>query len=443
MKPYILLFLAVLLVNCGGKTNKNTEKEPPVENTTEKVSRIPERFYGMEPSNALAKVVSEIDAIQGALVIIDMNGRTVSLAGQPPKQKNDDYDFWHLVAVTLNDYDYEMCKNFSDNTAIGQFLLEHYNMFTYLGPHRVVYTEPTYYEDMTIYYPARNPVCRIYVLIERKTSDVDDNYEHYGETIIKYLFDSLEQAPSEPMDKDDSCIVYREHDSVRFSYIEPVENYYRVTGVVSEYLNESDFAFVELTFHNFKTHKDFTIYGGSVYWKHFLDVDSIPTAPVRLNYPNILAEGVISAPDNTPFFFADLDFDGEKELITGNYVNAGTQRDVGRYTDIYKIIDGEPHEVTQEFLAKSKIFDEMDEYFFMVNPDRKELIFYESDGAFASGWQVHKFIDGDYIYDRHVEYVVRELKTMNYDITVTTPQGDTIRTFTVDKATFNCEKWEY
>lgn len=85
----------------------------------------------------------------------------------------------------------------------------------------------------------------------------------------------------------------------------------------------------------------------------------------------------------------------------------------------------------------------MDEYYFMVNPDRRELILYESDGVFASGWQVHKFIDGDYIYDRHVEYVVRELKTMDYDITVTTPQGDTIRTFTVDKATFDCEKWNY
>ena len=458
MKLNILLFLAVLLVGCGGKTNKTT-----AENTA--------------PSDAVAILIDgayvsvDLDFDGNEEIVTDLQygegHRGCGTYQSVYKVRNDSLIEMRIDLLLDNAsecIDYKIERGlFGVNlqtqevyyVRIGGGLDMSYHIFK--PANNYTYTLPTTGEPLFVMQYRLSRIVSYRYHMDGHSSVQIDYYEkadcdcleqksEIGDDFffqnIDFFHTNVEQAASaESMDKDDSCIVYREHDVVHFSYIEPVENYYRVTGVVSEYLDESDFAFVELTFHNFKTHKDFTIYGGSVYWKYFLDVDSIPTAPVRLNYPNILAEGVISAPDNTPFFFADLDFDGEKELITGNHVNAGTQRGVGRYTDIYKIIDGEPHEVTQEFLAKSKIFDEMDEYYFMVNPDRRELILYESNGASASGWQVHKFIDGDYIYDRHVEYV--ELRTMNYDITVTTPQGDTIRTFTVDEATFNCEKWEY
>lgn len=140
----------------------------------------------------------------------------------------------------------------------------------------------------------------------------------------------------------------REYDSVRFSYIEPVENYH-VTDVVSEYLNEWDYAPLELTFHNNKSHEEFTVRGGRLNWKSFLGIDSIQTEVVNLHYPEIAKNGIITAPYNIPFFFADIDFDGTKELITGNSVFAGTQREVGRFTAIYKIVDGRPRMLPMNF----------------------------------------------------------------------------------------------
>ena len=141
--------------------------------------------------------------------------------------------------------------------------------------------------------------------------------------------------------------------------------------------------------------------------------------------------------------FVDLDFDGEDELVTGYTKEADTPRGVGRYTRICKMVDGVPQDVTDYFTAKSPLFEEVDEYFFKINTERKEIIYYESDGIYASGWQVHKFENGEYIYDRYVKYVVRDQKAMQYDVLVTTPQGDTIRSFTVDKDTFHKENWSY
>ena len=63
---------------------------------------------------------------------------------------------------------------------------------------------------------------------------------------------------------------------------------------------------------------------------------------------------------DAPSIYVDLDFDGEKELVTGYTENVGTQRGVGRYTAIYKCIDGEMRDVTEDFLAKSPVFDCMD-----------------------------------------------------------------------------------
>ena len=213
-----------------------------------------------------------------------------------------------------------------------------------------------------------------------------------------------------------------------------------------EYLNDTDDAFVELNFRHCKTGKEFAVRGGSVHWKSFLAVDSIPTAPVRLPYPRIDKQGIIEAPYNTPFFFADLDFDGQKELITGNFTHAGTQRDVGRFTTIYKITDGQPQDVTEMLEEKSDIFNEMDEYYFMVNPARKELIYYHDGGAINFGWEVHKYENGEYRYDRYVSCEAKhngdhygEL----YEVSILTPQRDTLKTFTVDEATFGKEKWNY
>ena len=243
---------------------------------------------------------------------------------------------------------------------------------------------------------------------------------------------------------EETDIVWRERDSIHFFYAEPVENY-RVTGTVSDYLDEWNIASLELTFHNNETHKEFTVRGGRRNWRYFLGIDSVQTDVVELHYPEIVEDGIISAPYAAPFFFADIDFDGVKELITDCHCHAGTQRDVGRFTAIYKIVDGTPQDVTNEFTAKSEVFCCMDEYFFMIIPARKEILFYHSGGAPNSGWEVHKFVNGEYIYDHYVSYFAQNFGTDDefYEISILTPQDEVIKTFTVDKATFNKEMWGY
>ena len=188
MKTALLSFLALLLTECGQKPEQTATAETPIENRAERATRIPGEFYGMTPSNILAKVVSEFHAIQGALVITDMRGKIVTLAGQPPKQKYDDYDFWNHVGKTYNDWSYKDCKEFSRGR-IGQIFSELYPVYIHTG--LTSYRLPICYEEITAYYPAENPQCRIFMLIERETNYADDDNRHPGVEFIKYLLDSL------------------------------------------------------------------------------------------------------------------------------------------------------------------------------------------------------------------------------------------------------------
>lgn len=83
----------------------------------------------------------------------------------------------------------------------------------------------------------------------------------------------------------------------------------------------------------------------------------------------------------------------------------------------------------------------MDEFLFMVNPDCKELIYCHDGGAINFGWEVHKFDKGEYRYDRYVSCFNPLDDSVRVDIL--TPQQDSIKSFVVDEATFNKEKWKY
>lgn len=58
------------------------------------------------------------------------------------------------------------------------------------------------------------------------------------------------------------------------------------------------------------------------------------------NFPPEAKGGVITAPDEL-LFFADLDFDGENELIANLQPFMDGQRDCSAYKSIYKLVDGE------------------------------------------------------------------------------------------------------
>ena len=251
---------------------------------------------------------------------------------------------------------------------------------------------------------------------------------------------TVKRTSTESIDKDNSDFVPCERDVVRFSYIESVENY-RVTGVLTDYINETNYGYLELTFHNLSTGKEFTVRGGSVSWQYFLGIDTIPDSPVRLHYPNIVEQGMITAPDNTPFFFADIDFDGANELITGHLRNSATQRDVGRFTTIYKIVDGLPQDVTEEFESKSYAFSRIEAYFFMINPERKEILYYHDGGAINFGWDVYKFSNGEYSH-RYIRCFNPHDDSVHVEV-IHWPLRSRPESFTVDKATFDREKWNY
>ena len=114
-------------------------------------------------------------------------------------------------------------------------------------------------------------------------------------------------------------------------------------------------------------------------------------------------DGIISAPDEI-LFFADIDFDGIDELITGVSPFGGSQRKCSAFTTIYKLVDGKYKDVSKNFAAKCKIFEAIEPHYFSVNYSNKEIIQYHDGGVMSGGWEVYAFADGKYRYDRYVNF---------------------------------------
>ena len=112
---------------------------------------------------------------------------------------------------------------------------------------------------------------------------------------------------------------------------------------------------------------------------------------------------IVTAPDNL-FFFADIDFDGVKELITGITPFGSSQRNCSAFTTIYKLVDGKYKDVSESFATKCEAFKAIEPYYFSVNYARKEIIQYHDGGAMSGGWKVYTFAKRKYRYDRYVHY---------------------------------------
>lgn len=224
---------------------------------------------------------------------------------------------------------------------------------------------------------------------------------------------------------------------ISFSYKQPI-NGYKVFGTATEDLEFGYYYYdLTLTFRHIDTGQEFSVYGGYVMSQEKMELDD------NLAYPNNKDGDVIKSPEyDVPFFFADLDFDGKDELITDLSPCGSSQRNVGAFTEIYKIKNGKNINATEYFSNKSEIFKSIDQYFFFVNNVRKEIILYSDGGAINFGWKIYKFNDGEYIYDRHIrcDYNTR-LKS--YTVTVLSPQGKPIKSFTVSEDQFNRDSWNY
>ena len=134
-------------------------------------------------------------------------------------------------------------------------------------------------------------------------------------------------------------------------------------------------------------------------------------------------------------------FDGKDDLITGLWPYFG-QRTVGNFSSIYKIKNGKSINATEYFTDKSEIFESIDQFYFLVNNARKEIILYSDGGAINFGWKIYKFNNGEYLYDRHIRCDYNT-GSSSYTVTVLSPQEQPIKSFTVSEDQFNRDRWNY
>ena len=149
----------------------------------------------------------------------------------------------------------------------------------------------------------------------------------------------------------------------------------------------------------------------------------------------------VTAPDDL-FFFADIDFDGVHELITGIDPFGGSQRNCSAFTTIYKLVDGKYKDVSKTFRVKCKVFEAIEPHCFSINYARKEIVKHHDGGAMSGGWEVYAFADGKYRYDRYVYFernVADDMVTVMIDYVDNTPKSILL----ISSYEFDKRKWNY
>jgi hypothetical protein len=173
-------------------------------------------------------------------------------------------------------------------------------------------------------------------------------------------------------------------------------------------------------------------YAGRVYGDFECGVDKF--FPSKKN-------GVITAPDDV-LFFADLDFDGVDELITGRSPFAGSQRNLPGFGSIYRLTDGKYIDATDEFTSRCEVFNEIEPYCFIVDYRNKSIIHYIDGGYMSGGWEVHKYHNGSYTYDRYVHFE-RDNNGDNVNVTVSYNDERKTHNITPMSYIFDEHKWRY
>lgn len=149
----------------------------------------------------------------------------------------------------------------------------------------------------------------------------------------------------------------------------------------------------------------------------------------------------ITAPDDV-LFFADLDFDGVDELITGHSPFAGSQRNLPGFGSIYRLTGGKYIDATDEFTSRCEVFNEIEPYCFIVDYRNKSIIHYIDGGYMSGGWEVYEYHNGNYAYDRYVHFN-RDNQSNNVDVTVSYNDGRETYTISSMSYIFNEQKWQY
>ena len=152
-------------------------------------------------------------------------------------------------------------------------------------------------------------------------------------------------------------------------------------------------------------------------------------------------DGIISAPWGM-LFFADLDFDGTKELITDLTPFAGSQRDFPAFKRIYRLKRGVYRDATKHFSSKCEVLGAIEPDFFKINPATKEIIQYCDGGYMSGGWEVYTYARKRYRYDRYVHFD-RDIEQPMLTITITDSRDKLIREFRTTNEEFDKDMWTY
>lgn len=158
-----------------------------------------------------------------------------------------------------------------------------------------------------------------------------------------------------------------------YPWINPGEDYIDVTHSV------------DWIFTNPANGKSFSVHG-SYYETYYKRADA--TKYIKYTAPEIRSNTII--PMECPFFFADLNFDGKKEIIAGHSWGRG-QYSVGQFTSIYSIDNDRAIEWDLDKKGYERLKERMDEYYFGVNPIAKEIMFVLKGSASDYEKQVYKY----------------------------------------------------
>lgn len=392
MKTYLFPIFALLLVSCG--------------------NHRPEQTY----DEMLNDVVQDfnVGTIGGDSVLkaFVQKTQTDSVARQHPNPAMKEEMMFNLISDYVIAGQVDNAQHLYDNLL--EYAEQEYGKICQL-------TAMTYYEKAFLY---------------KQSGDLDNAIQMMQKSAVVF-----EQLPMDDSNRYEDAIEFIRtweeqkqivNYTISFSYKEPI-NGYKVFGVLTENL-ELDCHDLTLIFHHIDKGQEFSVYGGRISWgMKFGD---------NMTYPDNKNGDVIESPGDAPFFFADLDFDGTDELITDISPYGGSQRNVGAFTAIYKIKNGKAINATEYFTNKSEIFKSIDQCFFFVNNAHKEIILYCDGGAFSFGWQIFKFKNGRYLYDRYI-HCERDVETNGYKVTVLSPRETPIKEFMVSEDKFNRDKWNY
>lgn len=139
-------------------------------------------------------------------------------------------------------------------------------------------------------------------------------------------------------------------DTVYVRYRQPINGY----SISGNAIASTDTVFqncynLTLTFRNIKTDREFSVNAGLLPRDYFVEYESNATDTIVLDYTEYTESDTVDIPD-APFSFADLDFDGQKELLTDYRPWIGI-RHSGIYQSIYKIEQDSLKEIRLDLIS--------------------------------------------------------------------------------------------